>query len=495
MKVREAAADERLYIGIDLGTSGAEGMLMDADGKQRASFRTSYQSTFPQPGHVEQAPDEDWWSSVVRICRFLTEDSAGRIAGVAVSGLGPCVVVANENGDVLRPAILYGVDTRSTELIAELNRAADSGDEPLTTQAVGPKLMWVRQHEPDIWNAAARVFSSHTYVAFRFSGAYYIDRVSAELWAPFWDAEHSTWRTAAVDRLVPGVSLPPVVEPSAVVGRVSVTAARETGIPIGVPVIAGTIDFAAEVVGAGAADPGDCVIVYGSTLSINQVTKDVEAARGLLTSAGVEPDTRYVGGVTSAAGLALDWVRQLTKGSYESLSAAAQNVPPGCDGVTMIPHLAGERSPGFNENATGSIVGLRQGFGEAHIFRAALEAVAYSARSILDPLVTTIGKPQRVIAVGGASKNSALLQIVSDVCDIEQVVISEHTGAAYGAALLCLSGATGTRAACGRQRASSLVIRPRSHKTSTYDTSYARYREVDRRLQEIAAIGEKGING
>lgn len=476
----------RLYVGIDLGTSGASGVLVDDQGAEHGAAQTSYQSTYPHRGHVEQDPELDWWRATVELCQsLLAKVDTRRIGAVCVSGLGPCVVVADDAGRPLRQAILYGVDSRSMPQIRRLELDSEVDSDGLTTQAVGPKLMWVRDEEPHIWADVRHIFTSHTYVAYRLSGAYFIDRVSAELWDPFWDKGSNDWRRELASRLAPGPEWPEVVEPDSVVGQVGIDAAVETGIPVGTPVAAGTIDYAAEVVGAGTEDPGEAVIVYGSTLSINVVAEPCKPVDGLTVSAAVRAGTRYIGGVTSASGLLLEWMRTSTGyTSFESFTDAANSVMPGSGGVTIIPHFAGERSPGFRSDATGSIVGLRLEHGPPHLARAALEAVAFSARSIVELVRLTGSAPRRVVAVGGGTINRLLLQIISDVTQVPQEVRASSSGATYGAAILG-ARSIGIETRAWHSNGADYIIEPVTPMLEEYELAYARYGKVDRALKDL----------
>lgn len=479
-----------LYIGIDLGSSGAQGVVVDAHGAVHVTASSRYQSTtYPRAGHVEQDAEKGWWGVTVEICRTLLHGIDSQLVGaIAVSGLGPCVLMTDAQNRPLRRAILYAIDTRSVDQIAQLYEDSEvrktcQRPEDLTTQAVGPKILWVRQNERQVWQYASRVFSSHSYISQRLSGAYVIDRKSLESWAPFWNGTEDKWESELVERYIPGIELPKVVDPDTVIGTVNESAALETGLSSGTPVVAGTIDFAADLVSSGANRAGDGVIVYGSTLSVNVVTLPKSGLPdGLTSHSGPQPGLWYVGGVTSAAGALLDWLSMVTGETLDELTEAAKSIPPGCEGVTLIPHFAGERSPEFKPKATGSILGLTLGHRRGHVFRAGLESVAYSAKNILDRVNAAVGTPKRLIAQGGAARNRTLMQIVSDVCGVTQEVSNARSGAAYGSAVLA-ARAIGYDPAKWEPCPNTAIVEPDALRAAAYEEALCRYRALDRAVK------------
>ncbi|GAA0492523.1 FGGY-family carbohydrate kinase [Microbacterium aurantiacum] len=430
-----ANAQAPLILGIDIGTSGTRVALATANGRPLRDASATHGTAHPAPGQSEHDADTTWWEPITRLVREVVGDAADRVVSVSVSGLGPCVLVVDEDARPLRPAILYGVDTRSTRQIetmrAELAHDAVRRDR-LTTQSVGPKLLWIQEHEPEIWERVRRVFTAHNYIAHRLGGGYVLDRVSASWWDPLAEPDGSAWRTKDVRRWMPDLELPAIVEPDALIGRISAAAAEATGLRIGTAIHAGTTDYAAHVIGSGVSRPGECLVVFGTTLSVNLITDAAVIGAGIGSAPGVVAGTWYTGGVTAAAGALLTWVTALTGSSHAELTALADRVGPGSDGVIVLPYFSGERSPVEDPHLRGAVLGLDLAHSAGHVYRAALEAVAFSLRHILD----TVGRrPERIVAAGGGSANPILMQTVADVTGIP-VVIADDGSAAYGSCVL-----------------------------------------------------------
>lgn len=424
-----------LILGIDIGTSSTKVALTTADGRLVRDASATHDTTHPAPGQSEHDAEATWWEPVVRLVREVLGDATDRVTSVSVSGLGPCVLVVDENARPLRPAILYGVDTRSTRQIERIRGELEHDPvrrDRVTTQSVGPKLLWIQECEPEVWERARRVFTAHNYIAFRLGGGYVLDRVSASWWDPLVEPDGSAWR-ADVRRWLPDLELPAIVEPDALVGRVTSEAAAATGLTMGIAIHAGTTDYAAHVIGSGASRAGECLVVFGTTLSVNVITDTPVTGPGIASSPGVVAGTWYTGGVTAAAGALLTWVTALARSSHDELTELADAVAPGSDGVIVLPYFSGERSPVEDPRLRGAVLGLDLAHSAGHVYRASLEAVAFSLRHILD----SVGRrPERLLAAGGGAANVILMQTVADVTGIPVVVAPANGGAAYGSCVL-----------------------------------------------------------
>ncbi|MGC4153068.1 MAG: FGGY-family carbohydrate kinase [Propionicimonas sp.] len=466
-------ASPSLLVGIDIGTSGTKAVLTDRAGRVLRVATRSHRPSHPGPGLAEHDPEATWWEPTVSLLRELCREDAANVAGIAVSGLGPCALVTDAAGRSLRPAILYAIDTRNLAQIEQMRRALDTSDPRaarLTTQSVGPKLLWIRDVEPDLWQRARRVFTSHSYVAYRLSGAYQLDRVSASWWDPLVDDAGTRWIPAEQQRWFPTLEWPDLVEPSAVVGVLQPQAADTVGLPAGTAVHAGTIDYAAQVLGTGATEPGDTVVVFGSTLSVNLATTGAVSVPGLQNSPAPLPGQWYLGGVTASAGSLLNWVRQLAGDlEFGQLEQAATRVPAGSDGVLLLPYFAGERSPLDDPRLRGVISGLDLSHGVGHLYRAALEAIGYSLRHILDQLGDR--RPASILATGGGTASALLMQVVADIAAVEIRVDTNPHAAAVGTAMLAGAVPTGV---AGQAR----IFTPDPRRTKCYAELFQLYREL-----------------
>ncbi len=230
-----------LYLGLDVGSSSTKAVLVGADGVVVADARIEHGISRPQPGWAEQDAERDWWGGVVEVCRRVLPGSAARVRAVGVSALGPCVLPVAGDGRALRPAILYGIDTRA---VAQMERlTAELGAEEilarcgsrLSSQSAGPKIRWLVDEEPGVWSATRRVFGASSYLVSRLTGEYVLDHHSASHWAPLYDVHTNAWIEEWVEAVAPGLLLPRLVWPQEECGAVSREAAAATGLPRGVP--------------------------------------------------------------------------------------------------------------------------------------------------------------------------------------------------------------------------------------------------------------------
>jgi xylulokinase len=422
-----------LLLGIDMGTGSSKAVLATPDGKVVATAAKPHGMSLPRPGRAEVDAEDVWWDDVVALCRELTYRAPGRIAGVCVSGVGPCLLLCDENIKPLRPAILYGIDMRATAEIEELTqrfgrqRILERGGKRLSTQAVGPKLLWVRRREPAVWRRAARWYNSHSFGVARLTGEYVLDHHTASQCDPMYDLKANAWCREWAEDIAPGLPLPRLAWPSEVVGTVHTAGAAATGLPGGTPVAAGTVDAWAEAVSAGVRHPGDLMLMYGSTMFFVQVLDAFRVDPMLWTTAGVEPHTYTLAAGMSTSGSLTAWLQQITGGApFAGLVAEAAATPPGADGLLVLPYFAGERTPVFDPHARGVIAGLTLRHSRGHLYRAACEGIAFGVRQILELLDRAGGPAARVVAVGGGTQGGLWTQIVTDVTGRGQAVVDSR---------------------------------------------------------------------
>lgn len=348
-----------LYLGIDIGTSTSKGVLVDAAGRVLARASRAHGTATPHPGWVEHDADAVWWADFRALARELAPVAAGRLAGLTVSGIGPCLLPGDGAGRPLRPAILYGVDTRAGTEIAELTEELGAGEilrrggTPLSSQAVGPKIRWLARHEPDIYERTEMLLMASSYLVHRLTGRYVLDHHSASQCDPMYDQNELAWATDWAARVAPGLTLPELAWPTEVVGTVTAGAARETGLPQGLPVTAGTVDAWAEATSVGVREPGDVMVMYGTTMFLIQVLESPTPHPGLWTTSGVFPGTRSLAAGMATSGAVTDWLRGLVGGEFATLVDEAAAVPAGSRGLLLLPYFAGERTPIFDPDARG----------------------------------------------------------------------------------------------------------------------------------------------
>lgn len=481
----------RHVIGIDIGTSSSKGVLVDERGVIRARASRPHEVSTPSPGWVEHDADAVWWADFVHLARELTAACDGDLSGLAISGIGPTLLPADADGTPLRPAVLYGVDTRATAQIDALTgeigeqTLLDRGGSVLTSQAVGPKIRWLAEHEPDVFARTEMLLMCSSYLVHRLTGRYVLDHHSASQADPLYDLKARAWADDLAQRVAPGIPLPELVWPTEIVGEVTPRAAEETGLPAGLPVTAGTIDAWAEATSVGVRSPGDTMVMYGTTMFLVQVLDDLRPHRGLWGTSGAFPGTYTLAAGMATSGAVTDWLRKLAGGDFATLVDEAAGVPAGSRGLLLLPYFAGERTPLFDPDARGILAGLTLEHTRGELYRAALEGIAYGVRHNLEAMTEAGGTAERLLAVGGGTQGGLWTQIVSDVVGSEQEIARETVGACYGDAMLA-AAATGITGETGTWNPIVTTVRPDPQRTSRYDDFYRAYRSLYESTTDIA---------
>lgn len=272
-----------------------------------------------------------------------------------------------------------------------------------------------------------------------------------------------------------GEVVPDLAWPGEVVGRVTARAAARTGLPVNTPVVAGTVDAWAEAVSVGVRDPGDVMLMYGTTMFLVEVLPERRSSEKLWGTVGAFPGTYTMAGGMATSGAITAWLRDLTGRSYADLTEAARDAGPGADGLLMLPYFAGERTPLFDPDARGVVVGLTLRHGPGHLYRAALEGTAFGVRHNLEAMGDSAGR--RLVAVGGGLQGGLWTQIVSDVLQEPQQLPTYAIGASYGDALLAGLGTGLVTDASGWNPIAS-VVQPDPEAAAGYDNRYRLYREL-----------------
>ncbi|MER6125496.1 FGGY-family carbohydrate kinase [Streptomyces sp. NPDC001795] len=434
-------------LGVDIGTSSSKGVLVGADGTVLGTAVRPHAVSRPRPGHVEMDA-RVWWDEFASLARELVGPGTV-VDAVGVSGMGPCVALADETDTPLHPAILYGVDTRATAQIARLE--ADLGREAvlgrcgslLSTQAVGPKIAWLAEHRPDVAARARRLYMPSSFLVHRLTGAYVLDQHSASQSVPLYDSTAQDWYGPWARRIAPDIELPPLRWPGDIAGHVTADAAAATGLPVGIPVVTGTIDAWSEALSVGAQHTGDLMLMYGSTMFLINTVSERLLVPQLWSTVGALPGTRSLAGGMATSGVITDWLRDLLgTPDHTVLLAEAEASGPGARGLLMLPYFAGERTPVADPDARGVIAGLTVEHTRGDLYRAALEATAFGVRHNVEAMRAAGADIRRVVAVGGGTQGGLWTRIVSDVTGLEQEIRTVTLGASYGAAFLA-AGAIG----------------------------------------------------
>lgn len=474
-----------LLLGIDMGTGSTKGVLVDAGGTVIATETVAHTMNLPRPGWAEVDAEALWWREICEIGAKLVAQvpSGGVINAMCVSGVGPCLVLCDADLRPLRPAILYGVDTRATAEIESLTaefgaeKILDRAGTLLSSQAVGPKLEWVYSHEPEVFERAAGWYGSNSYIAAKLTGEYVMDHHTASQCDPMYATRDFEWNDDWARRICRHLPLPRLVWPGEVVGTVHAEAARETGIPAGTPVVAGTVDAYSEAFSVGVRNPGDQMLMYGSTMFLVQVIDAYHSDPTLWTTTGVDRGSLALAAGTSTAGSLIGWLQNVTGGApFDELMAEAAAVPPGSEGLLMLPYFQGERTPVFDPQARGVMVGLSLRHGRGHLFRAAYEGISFGIRQILERF-DDAHTAKRTVAVGGGLRSPVWAQAVSDITGRVQLVPEQAIGASYGDALLAAIGVGLVPAETDWARIEREIV-PDPANQALYEDLYGTWREL-----------------
>jgi len=495
---------DELFLGIDIGSGSTKAVVATAEGQIVATATRSHEVSLPRHGWAEMDADTMWWGESASLARELSEQvGPDRIAGVCVSGVGPCLLVCDEHLQPLRPAILYGLDMRAGAEIAELTEryGADAiverGGSALSTQAVGPKMLWLQRNEPQVWARTKRWYNSNSFVAGRLTGEYFLDHHTASQCDPMYDIHTFSWYEPWAGDVAPGLEFPRLVWPSEVVGHVTVAAAQQTGLRAGTPVCAGTVDAWSEAFSVGVRRPGELMMMYGSTAFFVNVMSELHSDPVLWTTAGIEAGTYTFAAGTSAAGLLTSWIRKITGDPpFDQMVVEAAAAPPGSDGLLLLPYFQGERTPIYDPQARGVLAGLSLRHERGHLYRAVYEGIAFGLRQVLEFFDSAGGRADRIVAVGGGTTARLWTQIVTDVTGREQEIPAQTIGASYGDALLAAIG-TGLVPAETDWSSAGTVLVPDQVARELYEPMYENFlslypatRTNVHRLADIQRAGE-----
>ncbi|MDP9481738.1 MAG: xylulokinase [Chloroflexota bacterium] len=440
-------------LGIDTSTTATKAVLIDPSGAVAGIGAAEYGFDIPRPGWSEQDPGL-WWDGTQTAIRSVLERSGltgEDVVAVGLTGQMHGAVLLDVAGVVLRPAILWN-DQRTGDACDEIRRAVGlerlisiTGNDALTG-FTAPKLVWVRDHEPDIWSRIAHVLLPKDYVRLRLTGEYALDKADGA-GTQLFDLAARDWSPEVLHALrIDPAWMPPTFEGPVVTGVVSGTAAAATGLRAGTPVVAGGGDQSANAVGVGAVAPGVVALSLGTSGVVFATTADPlrDPAGQVHAFCHAVPGRWHMMTVMLSAAGSLRWFRDaLAPGEdFGALTEAAGTVPPGSDGLLFLPYLTGERSPHPDPAARGAFVGLTIGHDRRHLTRAVLEGVAFGLRDGLDQMIAAgMPAPAQIRASGGGTASPLWRQILADVLGAEVATVSTTEGAGYGAGVLAAVGA------------------------------------------------------
>lgn len=477
------------FLGIDVGTGGSRAVLIDESGKVIASATAAHEDfASPQIGWAEQSPD-DWWRACVLVIRQILENiKAEEIDAIGFSGQMHGSVFLDETDKPLRPALLW-CDQRTEKQCAEITE--NIGKErliklvcnPAITGFTLPKLLWVRENEPEIWAKVKTVLLPKDYIRLKLSGDKASD-VADSSGTLYFDVQNRKWSSEMLSAF--GIDenlLPKVYESIEITGKVSQKAADETGLKVGTLMVAGAGDNAAGAIGMGIVKAGTVSATIGTSGVIFAVTDQpkLDLKGRIHTLCHAIPNRWHNTGVTQGAGLSLKWFREnFGEGkSYDELVDEAAKIPSGADGAIWLPYLMGERTPHLDAKARAAFIGLTASHTKAHLARAVLEGVAFSLRDSLEIFKESGAEISSIRLGGGGAKSALWRQIQADIYGNTVETIEADEGAAFGAAILAGVGAgawSSVDEACEKTIRVAEKIEPNTNSVKKLNRNYEAYK-------------------
>ena len=476
-----------MYLGLDFGTSSVKGVLIDARQKIIATATSPLTVSRPQSGWSEQNP-EHWWkaaNAVVKALGRMKPKAIAAVEGIGLSGQQHGATLLDKNGKVLRPCILWN-DARSFEeckdILAREPRAMEiSGNIPLAG-FTAPKLMWVKKHEPKIFDAVDKVLLPKDYIRYRMTGEFASDMSDSS--GTYWlDVEKRQWS----DELLKATfmrrdQMPALFEGTDATGKLTAAVARAWGMPKHPVVAGGGGDNAASACGIGAVHDGDAFVSIGTSgvMFVSNAKYSPNAAKAVHAFCHAVPGTWHQMGVILSATASLEWLAGILKTPAPKLTKALGVKLTGPSSALFLPYLSGERTPVGDAQVRGLMMGLGHETDAKTMTHAVLDGVAFAFRDSLEALKDAGTDVKRVMAVGGGTHSELWLKIIATVLGVPvDLPVAGDVGGAFGAARMGLMAATGAsyKSVCTTPKIAK-TIHPDVKAKAAYDAAYARYAKI-----------------
>jgi xylulokinase len=509
------------YLGVDVGTTGTRAVLIDEKGRVVGGQSAEHDPmSTPQPQWAEQNPENWWTAAKLAIGKVLqrTQVKGEEVKGVGLSGQMHGLVLLGKDHQVLRPSIIWcdqrcQAEADSITQMIGYDRLIEITCNPALTGFTAPKLVWVRNHEPNVYAKIHKVLLPKDYIRFRLTGQF-ASEVSDASGTTLFDVVKRRWSSEVIKALQFSSDwLPEVHESITISGELDPSSANEVGLRAGTPVVGGGGDQAAGGVGNGIVSPG----IVSSTIGTSGVVfafmeSPARDQKGRVhTFCHAVPQEWHVMGVTQGAGLSLRWFRDqfggqelnlapfLGQDAYELLTQQASQAKPGCEGLIFLPYLMGERTPHLDANARGVLFGLTGRHTRADVIRAVLEGVAFSLKDSFGIFEEMGVLVTQVRASGGGGRSWLWRQIQADIFDKEICTVATDEGAAFGAALLAAAGTGGfasVEQACREAISLTNFTQPIPENRKRYREYYEIYRSLYGALKpnfdKVTAVVAKG---
>ena len=485
-----------VLLGIDIGTTATKGVLLDPEKGLVAEAEAPSTLRSPLAGWAEEDPAQ-WWENVGAVTRAcLAQAAAGPeiIAGVGVSGMVPTLILLDEKGDPLYPSIQQN-DARAFREIEDFKARVDEADalartgSAITQQSIGPKLLWMRRHQPEIMARATHLMGSYDYIVYKLTGRFSSERNWA-LESGLFDLRREDWddemlALSTIDRDWLGE----VHWPAEVVGEVTAEAAAATGLKTGTPVVAGSADHIASAFSAGLKAPGDLLVKLGGAGDILYSLDELVIDHRLFLDYHVIPGKYLLNGCMAASGSIIKWFRRQIAGGadYAQLDAEAAQTPAGAEGLILLPYFLGEKTPINDPLARGVFFGLTLTHTRGHIHRAILEGIGYGFRHHLAVLAERGLTADRARVTNGGARSALWKQVTADILGLPLEQIARHPGSSLGAAFVAGMGVGAFDDWGDIERFIDIaqVIEPNPALAPLYETHFAIYRQLYERNKDL----------
>lgn len=498
----------KYLIGIDLGTSAVKTVLFDEKGNEVTSSAEEYPLYQPQNGWAEQDPNQ-WWTACTKTLKLVLEKAkvnAKDICGLGISGQMHGLVMLNEKGEVLRNSIIW-CDGRTTEECREITekigkeKLIEINANPALEGFTASKILWVKKHEPDIYDKCCHVLLPKDFIRYKLCGVFATD-VSDASGTNLFDVANRCWSNEIITKLeINAEMLPKVYESCEVTGRVTKLASAQTGLAQGMPVAGGAGDNAAAAVGTGVVENGKAFTTIGTSGVIFSHSDKVSIDKKgrVHTFCSAVPNSWTVMSCTLSAGGSLQWFKnnfcneeiqkaaEMQTDPYAIMDKQAKGLPIGAEKLLFLPYLMGERSPILDSSARGVFFGLSGIHTRAHMIRAVMEGVTYSLKNCLDVLAEMGVNPQQMLITGGGAKSEFWRQMLADAYNCTVITSKVKEGPALGAAILAGVAAgvySSVQAACKELVKLGEKQQPIPQNTQEYEKYYAVYKSIYPAIKE-----------
>ncbi len=451
----------KYFLGIDVGTYESKGVLVDEKGKIISSKSISHELENPKPNYFEHDANKVWYNDVCIISKAILSDSSVSpedIKCVGMSGLSSDCLPVDKDGNPLRKAILYGIDARAVKEMEVLTKIwgekfiKKTFGRPLVSSDVAPKILWIKNNEPEVYKKTHKFLTASSYLAFKLTGEYTIDRfLGLASFKPLYNDDGSV-----NEKMCEGIchknQLAKVMPTTTIAGYVTEEASSQTGLAEGTPVIAGGDDSGAEAISCGVMTVGDMLLQIGSTAYMILLTDKLYDDDRIWRESFIIPGSFDVSAGTNTTGSLTKWIRDNLyfdyfeleknggKNTYEVMMKKMRQIPIGSEGLVTLPYFAGERTPINDPNAKGVIFGLQLHHTRDHILRSAFEGICYSIKHHFEIFHEMGIHINRVMITGGGVKNPVWMQMLSDVTGVTLTTPLVTIGASYGDALMSMIG-------------------------------------------------------